>query len=728
MANKNLEIAINAQNNASKQLDEVSKSLGNITKENSNMATSVFKGVASWDLLKGALQTVGSAVGKMMNDGRQALQVQKQLNSVLESTKGISGNTADSINEISNSLMKLTGIDDDVITAGQNMLLTFTQIGADVMPQATEAMLNMATAMNGGVQPSAEMLKTTAIQLGKALNDPINGVTTLRRVGVMLTETQEKQVQKFIELGDVASAQKVILNELGTEFGGLAQKMSTPMAQLQTRIGNLGEEIGKKLVVKMDELAEKALKVIDVLEEFYNNNKETINGILTFVGVLATLIATFVTLHGALAYVPVLIKGIAVAFNFLMANPILLFLALLAGGIAYLSVKFGGLSNAMAVIGASLVIMGQVFAAAFKMLGNSIIDFINWVLDKGNKVYNFFADLLKKVNVDIGKADMKIDVKFDTNNNMAKIAEMGALVNQLKSNAVQAGEAGKEAGIKLTPPPTLGAGLTETANKFNDLKEKIADTVLKSVDAFDELEKKIVEIQDKMANLSSERSLASFDERAGLAKLYADQEKKVAEMTADWQKETNQETKDDLLKKLNIEKQALEKHSTILIAYSQQVEEERRKNALTDFERSLEVAQNKIVIAQDEFNRKMETLQKELTAEQIKQATVKALQEQALKEADKYLAKGEKQTAESVNREIEYYNKLADAIARAKAGQRSAGVSLASGTQARATQSTNVTVNVNASNVVGDTGIKALANLVSNKVGQMVGATAKLNP
>lgn len=728
MANKNLEIAINAQNNASKQLDEVSKSLGNITKENSNMATSVFQGVASWDLLKGALQTVGSAVGKMMNDGRQSLQVQKQLNAVLESTQGISGNTADSINEISNSLMKLTGIDDDVITAGQNMLLTFTQIGADVMPQATEAMLNMATAMNNGAQPSAEQLKNTAIQLGKALNDPINGVTTLRRVGVMLTETQEKQIQKFIEMGDVASAQKIILNELGTEFGGLAQKMATPMAQLQTRIGNLGEEIGKKLVVRMDELAEKALKVIDVLEKFYNDNKETINGVLTFVGVLTTLIATFVTLHGALAYVPVLIKGIAVAFNFLMANPIILFLALLAGGIATLSVKFGGLANAMAVIGASLVIMGQVFAAAFKMLGNSIIDFINWVLDKGNKVYNFFADLLKKVNVDIGKADMKIDVKFDTNNNIAKITEMGSLVNQLRANADKAGEAGKEAGVKLTLPPTVGAGLTEANTKFNDLKEKIADTVQKSVDAFDELGKKIYEIQDKMANLTSERALASFDERAGLAKLYADQEKKVNEMSAEWQKETNQETKDDLLKKLNIEKQALEKHATILIAYGQQVEEERRKNALTDFERSLEMAQNKIVIANDEFNRKMETLQKELTAEQIKQNTVKALQEQALKEADKYLALGEKQTAESINREIEYYNKLADAIARAKSGQRSAGVALAGGTQARATQNTNVTVNVNASNVVGDTGIKALANLVSNKVGQMVGATAKLNP
>ena len=62
------------------------------------------------------------------------------------------------------------------------MLLTFTNIGKDVFPKATETMLDMATAMNSGMTPSAEQLKGVSIQLGKALNDPVEGISALSRV------------------------------------------------------------------------------------------------------------------------------------------------------------------------------------------------------------------------------------------------------------------------------------------------------------------------------------------------------------------------------------------------------------------------------------------------------------------------------------------------------------------------------------------------------------------
>jgi len=54
------------------------------------------------------------------------------------------------------------------------MLLTFTNIKGDTFEKATEAVLDLATAMNSGAIPSSEQLKNTSIQVGKALNDPIN--------------------------------------------------------------------------------------------------------------------------------------------------------------------------------------------------------------------------------------------------------------------------------------------------------------------------------------------------------------------------------------------------------------------------------------------------------------------------------------------------------------------------------------------------------------------------
>lgn len=78
--------------------------------------------------------------------------------------------------------------------------------------------LDMATAMNGGLKPSAEQLSNQAIQLGKALNDPIIGMGALRKVGVAFTEAQKEQIKTLQESGDLMGAQKIILNELGNEF------------------------------------------------------------------------------------------------------------------------------------------------------------------------------------------------------------------------------------------------------------------------------------------------------------------------------------------------------------------------------------------------------------------------------------------------------------------------------------------------------------------------------
>lgn len=183
----------------------------------------------------------------------EAEKVQAELNAVLKSTKGAAGISADEINNMANALSKVTLFEDEAIMKGQSMLLTFTQIGKDVFPMATEAMLNMAQKFGG--------MEAASVQLGKALNDPINGVTALRRVGVMLTDEQEKQIKMFMRQGKVADAQKVILGELETEFGGLARAMgetaSGKLDILKNQFENLQETIGNAILPSLTELASK---------------------------------------------------------------------------------------------------------------------------------------------------------------------------------------------------------------------------------------------------------------------------------------------------------------------------------------------------------------------------------------------------------------------------------------------------------------------------------------
>jgi hypothetical protein len=143
-------------------------------------------------------------------------QAQAQTQAALKSTGGVSGQTADSIRALAEQYENLNSvIDDKVIQSAENVLLTFPKIGKAFQP-ALEASLNLNTALGGG----AEGLQGTIIQVGKALQDPIRGLTSLRRVGVAFTEDQTRQIKALVKSNDLYGAQRIILDELATEFGG----------------------------------------------------------------------------------------------------------------------------------------------------------------------------------------------------------------------------------------------------------------------------------------------------------------------------------------------------------------------------------------------------------------------------------------------------------------------------------------------------------------------------
>jgi hypothetical protein len=112
----------------------------------------------------------------------------------------------------------------------------------------------MASAMNNGVV-DANGLKAANIQLGKALNDPVKGVTALSKVGVSFTAQQKEQIKTLVASGNTLGAQKIILGEVGKEFGGAAAAAADPLSRLQTITGNLAEKVGGFLLPTVDKFA-----------------------------------------------------------------------------------------------------------------------------------------------------------------------------------------------------------------------------------------------------------------------------------------------------------------------------------------------------------------------------------------------------------------------------------------------------------------------------------------
>lgn len=197
---------------AATDLARLSKQAGTAERASTSLGLSLAKAFTAL----GGGYLIGRGIGAIINATIDAEKAQAQLAAVLKSTGGAAGLSADQLNKMAASLQAVTTFDDEAITGAQSLLLTFTKIGRDVFPQATETVLNMSQALG-------QDLKSSAVQLGKALNDPIQGVTALQRVGVSFTDTQKDLIKSLVETGRQSEAQKLILAELETEFGNSAR-------------------------------------------------------------------------------------------------------------------------------------------------------------------------------------------------------------------------------------------------------------------------------------------------------------------------------------------------------------------------------------------------------------------------------------------------------------------------------------------------------------------------
>lgn len=215
----------------------------------------------------GALAVVGVGVGLVLSqmrgwiaEAREAAAAGKQTASVIKATGGAAHVTAQQVGDLAGAISNKVGVDDEAIQAGENLLLTFKGVrnetgkGNDIFNQATATIVDMTAAMNNG-KVTSEGLKASTIQVGKALNDPIKGITALTKVGVTFTDQQKKQIISLTQHGHALEAQKIILGELSSEFGGFAAASADPMQKLGVVFGNIKETIGTALLPYVNRLS-----------------------------------------------------------------------------------------------------------------------------------------------------------------------------------------------------------------------------------------------------------------------------------------------------------------------------------------------------------------------------------------------------------------------------------------------------------------------------------------
>jgi hypothetical protein len=273
---------------ASKTLDKV----GDKADKTARRINGAFAGMGT--RLVGAFAGIAavSAFKGFIDEAEESRKIGRLTEQVIKSTGKAAKISAKQVGALATAISNKTGVDDEAIQSGANLLLTFTGIrnevgkGNRIFDRATETITDMSVALG-------QDTKASAIQLGKALNDPIKGVTALSRVGVSFTKQQKDQIKTLVESGKTLDAQKIILAELGREFGGAAQAAASPTQKLAVILGNLKEQIGTALLPVVDRFATfLGQKVIPALSDLGGKVGPIVSDIAGAVGRLASTLRT----------------------------------------------------------------------------------------------------------------------------------------------------------------------------------------------------------------------------------------------------------------------------------------------------------------------------------------------------------------------------------------------------------------------------------------------------
>jgi len=221
------------------------------------------------------VQNLGTAI----NLGRQWIDLldtqekaERKLAAIFKATGYAAGFSAGEIKQFAAELQKATRFGDEEIINASALVGSFKGIHGPVFKETIKTVLDLSAAMG-------QDLKGSAIQLGKALNDPILGVTALSRVGVTFSQVQKDQIKQFMEANNIMGAQKLILAELKSEFGGTAQEMAKGigrLAQLKNRLGDLGETLAQSLEPFIEYGIEKLDPLFSKVEGFARTLRDSI--------------------------------------------------------------------------------------------------------------------------------------------------------------------------------------------------------------------------------------------------------------------------------------------------------------------------------------------------------------------------------------------------------------------------------------------------------------------
>jgi hypothetical protein len=196
---------------------------------------------------------IGAALVSFTKGAEDAEIANRKLFSVLDSMGY--GEAADRVSAYAETLERTVAVDADVIKATQTKLATFANLTKTIndvggaFDRATVATLDLAAAGFGTAE-------TNAVQLGKALQDPIKGITALARAGVTFTEQEKDKIRALVESNQSLEAQDLILQAIEKQVGGTAEAGASSFDRIRLSAMQVADVIGLALLPFVEAFAD----------------------------------------------------------------------------------------------------------------------------------------------------------------------------------------------------------------------------------------------------------------------------------------------------------------------------------------------------------------------------------------------------------------------------------------------------------------------------------------
>lgn len=219
---------------ARKEHEDFAKSLAEIGSKASELSESL-----------GVHLDTNFSIAGVVEKAKEAEESQAKLNAVLRATGEAAGISAEGMKRIEEELSRVTTFSHEAVKGAETVLATFTHVRGDQFREAMKAAADLSTIF--GVD-----LTTAAQKLGRALENPGEGLKSLAKMGVQFTESQKSVIQELVATGDIAKAQEEILKAVNAKVGGssedAAKTASGALKRLQNSFDETAAHIGKVIL------------------------------------------------------------------------------------------------------------------------------------------------------------------------------------------------------------------------------------------------------------------------------------------------------------------------------------------------------------------------------------------------------------------------------------------------------------------------------------------------